>query len=108
MKPDERTPLPWEWWTSNSHHRLSSKPTGRDGDVLYAYKASDGLSVVNVSTNNAAYIVHACNNYPALLAALIDARELLSWWQGERGDDIHAAVMEMVDAAIREAKGEKK
>ena len=42
---------------------------------------------------------------PDLLEALKAARELLSWWQGERGDDIHSAVMESADAAIAKASG---
>lgn len=28
---DKHTPGPWEWWTSNSFRRLSSKATGKDG-----------------------------------------------------------------------------
>ncbi|WP_212646411.1 hypothetical protein [Delftia sp. PE138] len=40
---DKHTPGPWEWWTSNSFRRLSSKATGKDGDVLYAtVQPSDG------------------------------------------------------------------
>jgi hypothetical protein len=52
-----------------------------------------------------------CNSSPACMGeaadrieelerALGDARELLSWWQGERGDSIHAAVMERIDALL--------
>ena len=32
----EHTPGPWEIWTSFSFCRISSKATGRDGDVLHA------------------------------------------------------------------------
>lgn len=39
-----------------------------------------------------------------LREALTLARELLSWWQGERGDDIHASVMEKCDAALAAVK----
>ena len=43
------------------------------------------------------------NAYPRAALAeravelLREARELLSWWQGERGDSIHAALMERID-----------
>jgi hypothetical protein len=33
---------PWRWWTSNSFRRLSSDPSGKDGDVMYACVQSDG------------------------------------------------------------------
>ena len=36
-------PLPWRWWTSNSMRRLSSDPTGKDGDVAHAFVAADGV-----------------------------------------------------------------
>jgi hypothetical protein len=36
------TPGPWSWWTSNSFRRLSSDPSGKDGDVMYACVQSDG------------------------------------------------------------------
>jgi hypothetical protein len=78
MKP--ATPLPWEWWTSNSHHRLSSKATGKDGDVLHAHVARDGMPCINVKQGDDEYIVHACNAYPRLVmerAQLIDA---LHYW----------------------------
>lgn len=68
MKP--ATPLPWEWWTSNSHHRLSSKATGKDGDVLHAYVARDGMPCINVTQGDEEYIVRACNAYPRLVEAL--------------------------------------
>jgi hypothetical protein len=42
---------------------------------------------------------------PDLYEALKNARELLSWWQGERGDSIHAGVMELADAAIAKVEG---
>jgi hypothetical protein len=42
---------------------------------------------------------------PELYEALKNARELLSWWQGERGDSIHAGVMELADAAIAKVEG---
>lgn len=37
------TPGPWEIWTSCSFRRISSKATGKDGDVLHAViQRSDG------------------------------------------------------------------
>jgi hypothetical protein len=42
---------------------------------------------------------------PELYEALKNARELLSWWQGERGDSIHAGVMELADAALAKVEG---
>lgn len=42
------TPGRWRWWTSNSMRRLSSDATGKDGDVISATIASDGVAVVCV------------------------------------------------------------
>ena len=36
------TPGPWEWWTSNSFLRLSSKATGKDGGVIDSTVMRDG------------------------------------------------------------------
>ena len=58
---------PWRWWTSNSHQRLSSDATGKDGDVLSAYRAKDGLCVIHVLDADANLIVAAVNELPALL-----------------------------------------
>ena len=62
------TPYPWKWFTSNSHNRLSSEVTGKDGDVIHAFKASDGMVCVNVNQRDMAVIAAA----PELLEALID------------------------------------
>jgi len=40
MEKFRGTPGPWEWWTSNSFLRLSSKATGKDGDVIDSFKMS--------------------------------------------------------------------
>lgn len=48
------TPGPWRWWTSNSHARLSSDATSKDGDVICAVRASDGLPVLSVTNENMA------------------------------------------------------
>lgn len=69
------TPGPWKWFTSNSHMRLSSLSTGRDGDVIHAYTAADGVPVVNVKWQDAELIAAAPELLEALQAALswIDA-----------------------------------
>jgi hypothetical protein len=72
-----RLPLPWEWWTSNSLNRLSSA-SGRDGDVLYAYTASDGVADVAVGVEAAALIAAAVNELPALLDRLEKLRDKLA------------------------------
>lgn len=57
---ERATPGEWEWWTSNSTRRLSVRH-GRDGGVLHAYLASDGLADISVSDENAALIAAAVN-----------------------------------------------
>jgi hypothetical protein len=71
------TPGPWTWWTSNSIRRLSSDPSGKDGDVLHAFVARDGVPDVTVSEDDAALIAAAVNALPVLLFELerLRARE---------------------------------
>ncbi|WP_313382846.1 hypothetical protein [Pantoea sp.] len=57
---------PWEWWTSNSFLRLSSKATGKDGSVIDSYVMSDGHSSLSVTYADMALIAAA----PELLEAL--------------------------------------
>lgn len=64
------TPLPWRWWTSNSMRRLSSDPSGKDGDVAHAYIARDGVPDIAVRASDAEYIEQACNALPELLSRL--------------------------------------
>jgi len=59
MKKFMGTPYPWRWFTSNSHARLSSEVTGKDGDVIHAYKAHDGMACVNVKQCDMAVIATA-------------------------------------------------
>ncbi|WP_158784981.1 hypothetical protein [Pantoea sp. BAV 3049] len=66
------SPMPWHWATSNSMARLSSA-SGKDGDVLSAFRASDGVPCVSVSSDNMNLIVSAVNALPGLLAH-IDAQ----------------------------------
>lgn len=63
------TALPWEWWTSNSRMRLTGAD-GKDGGVISASIAADGLPVVNVSQANAEFIVRACNSFDDLAKTL--------------------------------------
>lgn len=58
----------WKWWTSNSKNRLTSMG-GFDGDVISAYRASDGVPSVNCSQTNRSYI-EAAN--PAAILELIE------------------------------------
>ncbi|EAA7233729.1 hypothetical protein J8O29_003301 [Salmonella enterica] len=60
------TPGPWEWWTSNSFLRLSSKTTGRDGDVIDSFGMSDGATSLSVKADDMNLIAAA----PDLLEAL--------------------------------------
>lgn len=69
------TPGPWKWFTSNSMARLSSTPSGKDGDVISAFRASDGVPCVSVSQSDMAFIAAA--NPAAVLALLaeLEARD---------------------------------
>lgn len=58
---ERHTPTPWKWWTSNSTKRLSSEPTGKDGDVLYAVRCPDGLADVVVSEDDMVFIEMSCS-----------------------------------------------
>lgn len=66
MQNKTHTPGPWEWWTSNSFLRLSSKATGKDGDVIDSFKMSDGHTSLSVRHEDMALIAAA----PDLLQAL--------------------------------------
>jgi len=57
---------PWKWFTSNSHKRLSSVLSGKDGDVLYAYNDSAGFPMIGCNERDMALIAAA----PELLEAL--------------------------------------
>jgi hypothetical protein len=109
-KPDERTPLPWKWWTSNSHNRLTSA-TGVDGDVIYAFRASHGHLCVHVTTQNMAFIERACNSYGDLLEACGAAEgmleEMLKYIQSNLHDrEYRMPALEKVRAALKKARGE--
>lgn len=94
MKRFMGTPGPWEWWTSNSFLRLSSKTTGRDGDVIDSFGMSDGATSLSVKADDMNLIAAA----PDLLEALqlfLDAQILPEYHQG------------VARAAISKALGEE-
>jgi hypothetical protein len=63
-----RTAGPWRWWTSNSHRRLSSDATGKDGDVAYGVVHHDGCADIAIRDEDLFYVEAACNALPSLLA----------------------------------------
>lgn len=68
----QATPWPWKWFTSNSHNRLSSVASGKDGDVISAFKAADGVACVSISQDNMAFIEAA---HPGAVIELIERLE---------------------------------
>lgn len=66
------TPWPWKWFTSNSHNRLSSVASGKDGDVISAFKAADGAACVSISHDDMAFIEAA---HPGAVLELIERLE---------------------------------
>ena len=102
---DKHTPGPWEWWTSNSFRRLSSKATGKDGDVLYAtVQPSDGhpdVELPNGGWNGPDGRLIAAA--PELLQALV---ETLAFCEANTfGGDDTAALIAKARAAIAKATG---
>ncbi len=69
------TPGPWQWFTSNSMARLSSTPSGKDGDVLSAFRASDGVPCVSVSQYDMAFIAAANPAVVLELLAELEAKD---------------------------------
>lgn len=68
----QATPWPWKWFTSNSHNRLSSVASGKDGDVISAFKAVDGAACVSISHDDMAFIEAA---HPGAVLELIERLE---------------------------------
>lgn len=64
------TPGRWNWWTSNSMRRLSTDADGKDGGVMYAYNASDGVPDIAVSKTDMAFVEMAHDRWPHLLDAV--------------------------------------
>lgn len=73
MEKFRGTPGPWEWWTSNSFLRLSSKATGKDGDVIDSFKMSDGQTALSVKVDD----MHLIAAAPDLLEALQKAVDVI-------------------------------
>lgn len=69
----QATPWPWKWFTSNSHNRLSSVASGKDGDVISAFKAVDGAACVSISHDDMAFIEAA---HPGAVIELIERLEV--------------------------------
>lgn len=108
MTTDNKHTLgPWEWWTSCSWKRLTSKDERgrwmREGNVLCPSIASDGHPVLNVSAEDMALIAAAPELLEALrsCAAILPRYRLMGKTLGD--DEEHSAVMETVDAAIAKA-----
>jgi hypothetical protein len=61
---------PWRWWTSCSFRRLSSDPSGKDGDVAHARIASDGVPDISISEEDMALIERYRDLAPKMAAHL--------------------------------------
>lgn len=98
------TPGPWEWWTSNSFLRLSSKATGKDGGVIDSTVMRDGHPTLIVKKEDMALIEAA----PKLLEAL---QGFYSWYDRIYGDDLdyhEEHPIAVAKSAIAQALGETK
>lgn len=93
MNEFKGTPGPWEWWTSNSFLRLSSKATGKDGGVIDSTVMRDGHPTLIVKKEDMALIEAA----PEMLEAL----QIICFFE-----DISSAQREIAEAAIAKALGE--
>lgn len=96
MEKFRGTPGPWEWWTSNSFLRLSSKATGKDGDVIDSFKMSDGQTSLSVRVDD----MHLIAAAPELLEAL---QKMVESYQFEASIDNPALLQ--ARAAIAKALG---
>jgi hypothetical protein len=92
----KHTALPWEWWSSNSHYRLTGAD-GKDGGVISASIARDGMPVVNVHPDDAAFIVRACNAFDSMHLALAMVADTIPFQFME--PDTRKLVMDALDAA---------
>lgn len=96
---------PWEWWTSNSFLRLSSKATGKDGGVIDSYVMSDGHSSLSVTYADMALIAAA----PELLEACLRMRNQLyaAGYEAEKGSmNPTKCLLAQVEEAIERALGQ--
>ena len=76
MKP--ATPLPWALSEQRIHYAIASYKTQQRVAEIRHCEGPNGHN----TKDNAAYIVAACNAYPALVAAL---RESLQAYEGDFG-----------------------
>lgn len=60
----------WKWFTSNSNARLSCVETGKDGDIISAFRAPDGVPCVSISQEDMEFI-ETFN--PAMIKQLLDS-----------------------------------
>lgn len=60
-------PGPWKWWTSCSYRRLSSVPSGADGDVLHGVVQRNGHPDVYCSAADRAFIAESRMLVPGLV-----------------------------------------
>src|SRR5690348_12789162 len=69
------TPGPWEWWTSNSWHRLKHDDRGKTANVLEPYVCPDGHPDCVVNNAGMALIAAAPDLYAALerITSVVDA-----------------------------------
>ncbi|VXB74092.1 conserved hypothetical protein [Pantoea brenneri] len=105
MSEFKGTPGPWKWFTSNSHKRLSSVLSGKDGDVLYAYNDSTGFPMIGCNERDMALIAAA----PELLEALQDAEKaLFAALDNAFGEEMANGNRELIQAraAIAKALGQ--
>ena len=103
MEKFRGTPGPWEWWTSNSFLRLSSKATGKDGDVIDSFKMSDGQTSLSVKVDDMNLIAAA----PELLEALQEMTAIVkknSYPQPDKPNSNYARA-EHADSVIAKALG---
>ena len=102
MEEFRGTPGPWEWWTSNSFLRLSSRSTGKDGDVIDSFMMSDGHTSLSVKQEDMALIAAA----PELLEALHKLRVYAEDVCGVCPDDCHEEhPLILASSAIAKALG---
>lgn len=82
----EHTKEPWEVWTSNSHIRISAD--GKDGSVVCATRAADGMPVLAIKEADARRIVACVNTCAGLGTAMLETRSLgdvyADFWNSHR------------------------
>jgi hypothetical protein len=101
---------PWQWWTSCSFRRLSSVPSGKDGDVAYATIYSDGHPGIEISDEDAEFIEKARVDVPALCVAILELDKHARHAEHERDvfnkriDELEAEVERLRENGMHEIK----